>query len=344
MLAAKLSYYLLLSSIGVFFAEVLSWSAPDVLYNPIKFIIVTPVYAVHLILFGNILARWGRRDWQSYYAFGMLTGMYETFITKVFWSPPWNPEGVGFLGFAWLEVFWIGFAWHAVMSFMLPLKIAEHFFFPRRDARTDKRWLIILAGALLVGVIFGVAFAQSPATILTGFGASSVTIGVAALLFTRIARRANLMAREDIVLGPRGFRLSVVFFLTIYITYFLVMRPEAIPGPTTIVATLILDLLIVLLILNILRFLPGETDLPRVRAGAIPFTFRSYAIASVLAFFVAAVGVVLGYVMQSSFVLVAMLIIVAGVITPLVLLGVIARQIFQSWRAERRSGGPPTAA
>lgn len=51
MLAAKLSYYLLLSCIGVFFAEVMSWSALDVLYNPAKFIILTPVYAVHLILF-----------------------------------------------------------------------------------------------------------------------------------------------------------------------------------------------------------------------------------------------------------------------------------------------------
>lgn len=86
---------------------------------------------------------------------------------------------MGFLGFAWLEVLWMGFTWHAFMSFMLPLKITEHFFFPRGEARIDKRWPIVLAKALLVGVIFGAAFAQSPMTILTGFAASPVAIGAA---------------------------------------------------------------------------------------------------------------------------------------------------------------------
>lgn len=150
------------------------------------------------------------------------------------------------------------------------------------------------------------------------------------------------MTREDAALDPRGLCLSVAFFLAVYITCFLLMRLEAIPEPTTIIATLILDLLIVLLILGVLRFLPGGAHVPKGRAGVMPFTIHRYVIVSALTFSVAVIGVLLGYVMQFVFVWAATLIIAAGTVSPLVLSAVICRQIFLSRRAERMSGGPPT--
>ncbi|MEE9173696.1 MAG: hypothetical protein V3U30_01825 [Thermoplasmata archaeon] len=98
----KVVWYSLLTALGLFRAEVLSWSAPDVLYNPLTFALVAPVYAVHYVLFGDLMGR-RQGDLKVLYLFGCLTGMYEFVITKVFWSPPWNPGTVGPLGVAWVE-------------------------------------------------------------------------------------------------------------------------------------------------------------------------------------------------------------------------------------------------
>ncbi len=52
----KVVWYALLSALGLFHAEVLSWSAPDVLYNPLTYALVAPVCAVHYVLFGDLMA------------------------------------------------------------------------------------------------------------------------------------------------------------------------------------------------------------------------------------------------------------------------------------------------
>jgi len=162
----KILYYLLLSVVGVFTAEVMSWSSPQVLYNPLVFPVVAPVYAVHYILFGDLMWRFGRRDGLMIYAFGCLTGMYETFITNVYWSPPWNPQGAGFLGMAWLEVFWIGFTWHALMSFLVPIKLVDTFFEPSKrklplHATLPKNTWATLLLVPFVGGILGLGFEKN---------------------------------------------------------------------------------------------------------------------------------------------------------------------------------------
>ncbi len=90
----KVVWYSLLAALGLFHAEVLSWSAPDVLYNPLTFAIVVSACTVHYVLFGDLMGR-RQGDLKVLFLFGCLTGMYEFIITKVFCSPPWNPGAGG---------------------------------------------------------------------------------------------------------------------------------------------------------------------------------------------------------------------------------------------------------
>ncbi len=225
----KILWYLLLSALGVFHAEVLSWSQPTVLYNPAMFAFVTPVYAVHYILFGDLMGRY--RDKKAVlYIFGCLTGMYETFITKVYWSPPWNPEAASVLGVAWIELLWIGFTWHAFMSFLIPFTLMNRLFTPGKNPSFRARDLrAILVVAPFLGAAFGYGFGQTLEIMLASVLLSFVPILLLAGLFMHGVRRWEFTSPDQLTFGRTGRRLAVGAFLAVYIGYGLLLRPEFFP-------------------------------------------------------------------------------------------------------------------
>ncbi len=226
----KLLWYLLLSAIGVFHAEVLSGSMPDVLYNPASFALVTPVYAVHYVLFGDLMMRYGRSNRKVLYVFGCLTGMYETFITKVFWSPPWNPEAAGPLGVAWVELLWIGFTWHAFMSFIIPFTLMNGLFSPgKKEAFRARDLRAILLVAPVMGAILGYGFGRSIEAMLTSVLLSLLVITLLAVAFVVGARKWGFTRTEQLVFGRRGRWLAIAFFSAVYVGYGILLRPEFFP-------------------------------------------------------------------------------------------------------------------
>ena len=55
---------------------------------------------------------------RTLYFVSLLFGMYEAYITKVLWSPPWNPGSLRIAGIALAETTLLVFFWHAV--FFIP--------------------------------------------------------------------------------------------------------------------------------------------------------------------------------------------------------------------------------
>ncbi|HEY5538130.1 MAG TPA: hypothetical protein VIL58_01150, partial [Thermoplasmata archaeon] len=200
--SAKVWWYLLLSVAGVFTAEVMSWSSPNVLINPLNFALTFPVYAIHYIVLWNVAWLLGRRDWRMLYVLGCFAGLYETWITKVFWNPPWT-SAPGLFGVAWVEVLWIGFTWHAFMSFLVPIRLCETFVGPRPAGRHVPAWrLVMLAAVPLVGAVVGTSFGVPLESMFASVAGSAVVIGLVAFLFTRAARWEGVKTLESLRLTP----------------------------------------------------------------------------------------------------------------------------------------------
>ncbi len=224
----KVVWYSLLAALGLFHAEVLSWSAPDVLYNPLTFAIVAPVYAVHYVLFGDLMGR-RQGDLKVLYLFGCLTGMYEFVITKVFWSPPWNPGAVGPLGVAWVETLWIGFTWHAFMTFLIPFFLMRALFMPGGRSRPSRGLVAILVVAPTMSAVFGLGFGQSLAAMLVPLLLSFLAIVVLAVLWFRWSPRWGFQGIDQLRFGRTGRRAAVGAFVAVYAGYGVFLRPEFFP-------------------------------------------------------------------------------------------------------------------
>lgn len=256
----KALWYLLFATFGVFHAEVLSGSQPFVLLNPLWFGFVTPVYAVHYVVFGDLLLRYRKKGFAVVYTFGCLTGMYEFVITKVYFVPPWNPAATGPLGIAWLELLWIGFLFHALFSFLIPFRLLVGLFGPGRgEPSQDKGLSRILIIVPAFAAALGLGFQRSLVELLVTTVGSLGVITLISLVFLRQAKAAEFRTLDQLVLGPRGRRYAVAFFVSVYAAYGLLLRTESFPiGPALIVVALLYALLITVVVRRLRE--PSEAD------------------------------------------------------------------------------------
>ncbi len=224
----KVVWYALLSALGLFHAEVLSWSAPDVLYNPLTFALVAPVYAVHYVLFGDLMGR-RQGDLKVLYLFGCLTGMYEFVITKVFWSPPWNAGAVGPLGVAWIETLWIGFMWHAFMTFLIPFFLMQALFTHGGRSNRSRGLVAIMVAAPTMSAVFGLGFGQSLSAMLIPLLLSFLVIVALAVLWLRWAPRWGFQGIDQLRFSRTGRRAALGAFVAVYVGYGIILRPEFFP-------------------------------------------------------------------------------------------------------------------
>ncbi len=86
----KIFFWLILSAWSLFFAEVLSGSALFPFFDPWSLGIALPLYGLQVILLLTLIYRFGRPRFSLLVFAGMLLGLYEAWITKVLWQPPWG--------------------------------------------------------------------------------------------------------------------------------------------------------------------------------------------------------------------------------------------------------------
>lgn len=122
--------FLLWFTLGFFsssMAEVLSSSHPQGIFDLWGIMVIFPLYTLHILVLSGILFKIGI-NWQRLFLFGCVFGMYEGYITKVFWDPFWGPEEIEVLGVYWFQFSTLVFFWHAFFAFILPLLVVERFF------------------------------------------------------------------------------------------------------------------------------------------------------------------------------------------------------------------------
>lgn len=183
----KLIFWLLLSVLSVAIAEVSVASAPLAFVNPVEGAFLLIFYGSHLLILAWLTFRSGWPSLPALWFAGVLFGLYEFYITKVLWVPPWGDVvTVGYVDIISLVV--LAFFWHPFMAFILPLAVGE-------SVGTRTRWVSShLPGWLTSPTTRHLVGGVALAAITHGMLAGSATVAVvsvlsAALVFVVVARR-----------------------------------------------------------------------------------------------------------------------------------------------------------
>ncbi len=234
-----ISARLLIGVIILICAEVFSGaSLANGLWHPWTILLTYWLYFAHFFFFTTLAVRTGRTSLSSLYLWGVLFGLYESWITKVIWSG-YGGDGKFVLGaigpYGFSEISMV-FIFHPVAAFLLPLAIAcllspvlrSHFpdlaifTVKNRIARILQAY-IVLSLAPVMGVNSGGA--------LNLAANLAVAIALVAVLM-RVSRDA--LAAPDAVrivaFGRRGFIGLCVYLAALYGLTYPFLRPECLPS------------------------------------------------------------------------------------------------------------------
>lgn len=234
MIKRRWLFWLLAAAISVFFAEIISGSSAFAFFDAWGLLVILPLYGLHLLVLANFVYKRARPTWPALFFAGALFGLYEAYITKVLWLPPWDLR-LPFAGVDLLAITTLVLWWHPFMSFILPLGLAEYLGSGSRDIAAalpaglrrflGKRW-----GQFSLAAMLGWIQASSlPAGggLLAALGGLAV---VAALSW--LWRRADGARQPLSKLLPSGRAQTILIALLAfyYLWTTIYIRPEALPG------------------------------------------------------------------------------------------------------------------
>ncbi|MFA6241073.1 MAG: hypothetical protein WC655_09095 [Candidatus Hydrogenedentales bacterium] len=229
-------------------AEVFSGASVKVgLWNPWTWVMTYWLYFAHFYFFTTLAVRTGRTSLGSLYLWGVLYGLYESWITKVVWSG-YNGDGkfaMGAIGpFGFSEISMV-FFFHPIAAFILPLATACIHCPSLRRHFSSLAWLTgstKTARAIQVYLVFSFA----PAMAVNSGGLTNLTLNlmvVLVLLFVLwwLARPA-LEASDGVgivAFANRGFAALAVYLAMLYGVTYVYLRPEALPSLSVQVFTFV---------------------------------------------------------------------------------------------------------
>ncbi len=256
-LRTKLGFWLIVGMFSTAFAEVLSGSFPLPFLRPAGPLVVLPVYLLHSLLALWAVYRFGRPRFGTLYFLGVLFGFYEFYLTKVLWAPPWG-AGLVVGGIDVVTLVVLGFFWHPLLAFMVPLAVSEAAGARSSDVVATLPFGLARPGRALAGVVLVLAAVLHGA--LAGgplVAAASVASTVGALLLAvwwwrRDPRRRRWTLRE---LAPAGWEVVALggATLVMYVTFGFRVHLERVPGLGTQALTWVLYLLVGWLFLRVAR-------------------------------------------------------------------------------------------
>ncbi|MFW9788919.1 MAG: NAD-dependent epimerase/dehydratase family protein [Candidatus Thorarchaeota archaeon] len=240
---------ILFGLLSLFFAEVLSGSDPTWFVEAWGLVIVFPLYWAHALFLLNLAIRYHRTSLTQLYLWGVIFGLYESWITKVIWagylSEP-GPQFGSYLGFAVGEFMVIALFWHAVFSFIIPIMV-----FQMVAASVGKHVKPIIGSTLMKNrkqnlTIYLIVFFVGAIFLSNSFGFNLVIVMF--LLLTNLfvifgAFQAIATKREGNVsinllkLGRTGLTVNFGYLLLLNIVLFIGLVPERIPSLETMLLT-----------------------------------------------------------------------------------------------------------
>jgi hypothetical protein len=237
--SAVLFARILVGLIVLICAEVFSGASLRMgLWHPWTVLVTYWLYFAHFFFLTTLAVRTGRTSLSCLYLWGVLFGLYESWITKVIWRG-YNGDGkfamghIGPYGFSEISMVFI---YHPVASFILPLAVAcllcpsLRRLFPELAWVTGKTW-----GARIVQVYLVLSFA--PVMAMNSGGPINLALNLAVaiillLALLRLARPALFSSdgRHIVAFGRRGFAGLCVYLALLYGVGYVALRPEGRPS------------------------------------------------------------------------------------------------------------------
>jgi len=237
---------LLIGLLSMFIPEVFAGSSGPIWFlNPVGLILAFPLYLFHSMLFLNLALRTNKTSIPQLYLWGVIFGLYESWITKVLWYGFLGSEGPIFgyyLGIAILEFSILVLFWHPVFAFVIPVLVYETFtdlednsidiedkiFMSHLPYLTStRRNLFIYIFLTVVGASF--------LTINSGYNIFTVVISIIGsvaltyLLFKLARKKNNSISIYSLKLEKKGFSLVITYIVLLYIVTFFILLPEKLP-------------------------------------------------------------------------------------------------------------------
>ncbi|MCF2136573.1 MAG: hypothetical protein K9W43_04955 [Candidatus Thorarchaeota archaeon] len=250
----------LLGLLSMTFAEVFSGSSPLWPFDLIIWLIAFPLYWSHILFFLGLAVRYHRFSIPHLYLWGILFGLYESWMTKVVWGGfmvQTAPPAIQILGIAVVETVMIIFFWHPLFSFIIPILAYQMLM---RTNETDSscltghsKWLTPSRRNKTIGIVIAI---MGGAGLAGGAGydvVSVVPVAIACTLLILIvyklaSRGESSHSIESIILGSKGLMLVGLFIAAYYALTFPTWLPERIPGADGIIVTLLFYIVIVLIL------------------------------------------------------------------------------------------------
>jgi hypothetical protein len=252
-LMKKIFPILLIGTLSMLFAEVFSGASQTWFFEGWGLLVTYPLYLAHVLFFLWLALKWKKVSLVHLYFFGVLFGLYESWITKVLWAGYMDASGPGFgtmLGLAIPEFPILVFFWHPLMSFIMPILVFEILTGKVLTVHTSilqktKAKKILLAFGV---VLFGASIANGNQYNLLSSNLSLMGTFLLVFLTYLPSRKYDLGV---FAFGKRGFIVISVYLLLLYTLMFVFALPERIPR--TVLPYLSILMFYGLIILHLLK-------------------------------------------------------------------------------------------
>jgi len=232
----KWFFWLILGVLSTSFAEVVSGSDLFPFFHVLGLLVELPLYTLHILVLAYVVFHYGRPRFSTLFIAGAIFGLYEAYITKVLWSPPWD-EMFNVGGIALFEVPVLVLWWYPMMAFIAPLLVGETMFTGTRETvnalpKKARHFLTTRKGCILLAVLGGTfqgANSPSPGLVLLSGVATTGALGLLLVLWRRAGRGQTYTIR-DLLPDRREFTVLLALLLALYLLAGFFLRPKALPG------------------------------------------------------------------------------------------------------------------
>ena len=208
------------------------------LWHPWTLLVTYWLYFAHFFFLTTFAVRTGRTSLSSLYLWGVLFGLYESWITKVIWHG-YGGDGkvamgrIGPYGFSEISMV---FVFHPVMAFILPLAVTCLLCPPLRHQFPELAWFTGKSkGARIVQVYLVISLA--PVMAMNSGGPINLAINLAVMIILlwallRLAQPALAASdgRAIVVFGRRGFVGLCIYLALLYGVGYVALHPEWLPS------------------------------------------------------------------------------------------------------------------
>jgi len=227
----KLAPVLLIGTLSMLFAEVFSGASQMWYVSGWGLLLTFPLYSAHLLFFLNIAMKLRKTSLSQLYLFGVIFGLYESWITKVLWAGYIESQGpaMGTLfGVGISEFPVLVFFWHPIMSFILPIIVFEIL---TEKVIRDHQWILrktakktILITLFLISIATFIANGNNYSPV-----SSDLSLIGTLLIIYLLYRLTKDMDLRSIELHRKSITVLIIYLFLLYAVSFFYLLPERKP-------------------------------------------------------------------------------------------------------------------